>query len=177
MAKRKLKAASSFCSCRAHSIATRAAPWLKPRMPSKGPRSFTAVFTVSTLSSRPRLLSHSCWALKLRAWTSENHQPLWSSSPPLAVFSGSWLADYIEKVIRLNQSKRLKNVTLEHKTSRTGIFVAIANNTMYGSKLLNFLLCKNSLCYYVKIMVYEYILLISYHKYIKSNFFISNMHF
>uniref|UniRef100_A0A671Q229 G protein-coupled receptor kinase n=1 Tax=Sinocyclocheilus anshuiensis TaxID=1608454 RepID=A0A671Q229_9TELE len=39
-------------------------------------------------------------------------------------------------------------VTLEHKTSSsTGIFVAIANNTLYGSKLYIFLLCQKSLGY------------------------------
>ncbi len=31
--------------------------------------------------------------------------------------------------------------------SRWGIFVAIANNTLYGSKLLIFLLCQKSLGY------------------------------
>ncbi len=39
-------------------------------------------------------------------------------------------------------------VTLDHKTSSsTGIFVAIANNTLYGSKLSIFLLCQKSLGY------------------------------
>ncbi len=36
--------------------------------------------------------------------------------------------------------------------SRWGIFVAIANNTLYGSKLYIFLLCQKSLAYSVKIM-------------------------
>ncbi len=36
--------------------------------------------------------------------------------------------------------------------SRWSIFVAIANNTLYGSKLYIFLLCQKSLAYYVKIM-------------------------
>lgn len=63
-------------------MATKAAPWLKPRTPSKGPWSLTASLTAITLSSSPRLSSHCCWALKLRAWTSENHHPLGSSSPP-----------------------------------------------------------------------------------------------
>ncbi len=39
------------------------------------------------------------------------------------------------------------NVTLEHKTSRWGIFVAIAKNTLNGSKLWIFLLCQKSLAY------------------------------
>lgn len=81
MAKRKLKSGSSFCSCREHSMVTKAAPWLKPRMPSNGPSLFTASLTTVTLSSTPRLFSHCCWALKLLASTSENHQPLESSSP------------------------------------------------------------------------------------------------
>lgn len=86
MAKRKLNSGSSSgsltpCSWREHSMATKAAPWLKPRMPSNGPWAFTASLTTVTLSSSPRLSSHCCWALKLRAWTSENHQPLGSSSP------------------------------------------------------------------------------------------------
>ncbi len=40
-------------------------------------------------------------------------------------------------------------VSLEHKSSIsiTGIFVAIANNTVYGSKLYIFLLCQKSLGY------------------------------
>ncbi len=40
---------------------------------------------------------------------------------------------------------RTSFVTLGHKTSRTslGIFVAIGNNTLYGSKLLIFLLWQN----------------------------------
>ncbi len=43
----------------------------------------------------------------------------------------------------------LRFVTLEHKPvlSRWGIFVAIANNTLYGSKLYIFLLCQKSLAY------------------------------
>ncbi len=36
--------------------------------------------------------------------------------------------------------------------SRWGIFVAIANNTLYGLKLYIFLLCQKSLAYSVKIM-------------------------
>ncbi len=36
--------------------------------------------------------------------------------------------------------------------SRWGIFVAIANNTLYGSKLYIFILCQKSLAYSVKIM-------------------------
>ncbi len=45
-------------------------------------------------------------------------------------------------------------VTLDHKTSlkSLGIFVAIANNTLYGLKLYIFLLCQKSLAYSVKIM-------------------------
>ncbi len=39
------------------------------------------------------------------------------------------------------------NVTLDHKTSRWGIFVAIAKNTLYGSKLLIFILCQKSVGY------------------------------
>ncbi len=38
-------------------------------------------------------------------------------------------------------------VSLEHKSSSTGIFIAIANNTLYGSKLYIFLLCQKSLGY------------------------------
>ncbi len=37
--------------------------------------------------------------------------------------------------------------------SNTGIFVAIANNTLYGSKLYIFLLCQKSLD--IKIMFHE----------------------
>ncbi len=36
--------------------------------------------------------------------------------------------------------------------SHWGIFVTIANNTLYGSKLYIFILCQKSLAYYVKIM-------------------------
>ncbi len=36
--------------------------------------------------------------------------------------------------------------------SRWSIFVAIANNTLYGSKIYIFLLCQKSLAYSVKIM-------------------------
>ncbi len=60
--------------------------------------------------------------------------------------------------------------------SNTGIFVAIDNNTLYGSKLYIFLLCQKSSCKDVKIMFHEDILYISYHKYIKTSFLISNMH-
>ncbi len=42
--------------------------------------------------------------------------------------------------------------------SRTVIFAAIANNTLYGSKLWIILLCQKSLGYYVKITFHEYIL-------------------
>ncbi len=50
--------------------------------------------------------------------------------------------------------------------SSTGIFVAIANNTLYGSQLLIFLLCQKTLD--IKIMFHEDILYISYRKYIKT---------
>ncbi len=50
----------------------------------------------------------------------------------------------------------LTSVTLAWSTkpvlSRWSIFVAIANNTLYGLKLYIFLLCQKSLAYYVKIM-------------------------
>ncbi len=42
--------------------------------------------------------------------------------------------------------------------SRWGIFVEIAKNTLYGWKLLIFLLCQKSLGYEVKIMLHEDIL-------------------
>ncbi len=46
-------------------------------------------------------------------------------------------------------------MTLDHKTSlsRWGIFVDIAKNTLYGSKLYIFLLCQKSLD--IKIMFHE----------------------
>ncbi len=64
-------------------------------------------------------------------------------------------------------------VSLEHKSSlkSLGIFVAIAKHTLYGSKLLIFLLCQKSLD--IKIMFHEDIL---YRKYTKTYFLISNMH-
>ncbi len=43
----------------------------------------------------------------------------------------------------LNPAVALTYVTLDHKTSRWGIFVAIAKNTLYESKLSIFLLDKN----------------------------------
>ncbi len=47
-------------------------------------------------------------------------------------------------------------VTLDHKTlSHWGMFVVIANNALYGSKLSIFLLCQKSLRYYVKFMFHE----------------------
>ncbi len=39
--------------------------------------------------------------------------------------------------------------------SRWGIFVAIVNDTFYGSKLLIFILCQKSLGYKVKILFNE----------------------
>ncbi len=66
------------------------------------------------------------------------------------------------------RQKSFLYVTLDQKKhiiSLTGIFVAIANNTLYGSKLLIFLLCQKSLGYYVKIMFHGDILYISYRKY------------
>ncbi len=42
--------------------------------------------------------------------------------------------------------------------SRTGIFVAIAKNTLYGLKLFIFLLCQTSLGYLVNIIFHEDIL-------------------
>ncbi len=50
--------------------------------------------------------------------------------------------------------------------SSTGIFVAITNNTLYGSKLYIFILCQKSLD--IKIMFHEDILYISYRDYIKT---------
>ncbi len=44
------------------------------------------------------------------------------------------------------------------KISCMGIFVEIVNNTLYGSKLLIFLLCQKSLGYWVKIMFHKDIL-------------------
>jgi len=38
------------------------------------------------------------------------------------------------------QGNTLEYVCLEHRRSHTGVFVAIANNTLYGSKLYIFLL-------------------------------------
>ncbi len=54
--------------------------------------------------------------------------------------------------------------------SHWGIFVAIAKNTLYGSKLEIFLLCQKSLGYKVKIMFHEDIFYIAYHKYINLFF-------
>jgi len=51
----------------------------------------------------------------------------------------SKLYKWIRKIL---QCKSVTTVTC-----RTGIFVAIANNTLYGSKLLIFLLCQKSLGY------------------------------
>ncbi len=50
--------------------------------------------------------------------------------------------------------------------SRWGLFVAIANNTLYGPKLYIFLLCQKILD--IKIMLHEDSLYISYRKYIKT---------
>ncbi len=47
-------------------------------------------------------------------------------------------------------------VSLEHKSSRWGIFIAITNNTLYESKLLILYLCKNHKD--IKIMLHEDIL-------------------
>ncbi len=54
-------------------------------------------------------------------------------------------------------SSHITNIT------STGIFVAIDNNTLYGSKLYIFILCQKSLD--IKIMFHEDIL---YRKYIKT---------
>ncbi len=60
--------------------------------------------------------------------------------------------------IEMNVTNQPTNVTLEQKktvVSYMGIFVAIANNTLYGSKLSIFLLCQKSMGYYVKILFHE----------------------
>ncbi len=56
-------------------------------------------------------------------------------------------------------------MSLQHKTSleSLGIFVEIANNTLYGAKYEFFILCQKSLD--IKIMFHEDIL---YRKYIKT---------
>ncbi len=53
--------------------------------------------------------------------------------------------------------------------SNTAIFVAIDNNTLYGSKLYIFLLWQKSLGY--KIMFHEDYVVNSYRKYIKNLIF------
>ncbi len=58
------------------------------------------------------------------------------------------------------------NTALEHKTSlkSLGYSLFIAKNTLYGSKLLIFLLCQTSLGYYKDCMLHEDILYISNRK-------------
>lgn len=92
MAKRKPKSGSARDSCSAHSMATKAAPWLKPRTPSNGPSSRAARRSAATLSSRPALSSQRCCALKVRAAGSENHQPRDSRSPSQVPPTLSWAA-------------------------------------------------------------------------------------
>jgi hypothetical protein len=65
---------------RAHTRAANAAPWLKPRSPSKGPCLSSACATVLRASSRPRHTAGSSSAEKTSACCSENHQPRGCSS-------------------------------------------------------------------------------------------------
>lgn len=65
---------------RAHTRAASAAPWLKPRIPSKGPSLFSACATVPRASSRPLHAVGSSRAKKTSASCSENHQPRGCSS-------------------------------------------------------------------------------------------------
>lgn len=65
---------------RAHTRAANAAPWLKPRSPSKGPSLFSACATVPKASSRPLHTVGWLRALKTSASCSENHQPRGCSS-------------------------------------------------------------------------------------------------
>lgn len=75
----KGKRGSPACP-RAHTRAASAAPWLKPRIPSKGPSFFSACATVPRASSRPRHTVGSSRAEKTSASCSENHQPRGCSS-------------------------------------------------------------------------------------------------
>lgn len=65
---------------RAHTRAASAAPWLKPRSPSKGPCLFSACATVARASSRPLHTVGSSSAEKTSASGSENHHPRGCSS-------------------------------------------------------------------------------------------------
>jgi len=66
--------------------------------------------------------------------------------------------DLLKNLLEISQmSSHITNI------SSTGIFVAIDNNTKYGSKLYIFILCQKSLD--IKIMFHEDIL---YRKYIKT---------
>lgn len=65
---------------RAHIKAASAAPWLKPRRPSKGPSLLSACATIPRDSSRPLHTAGSSNAEKTSASCSENHQPRGCSS-------------------------------------------------------------------------------------------------
>ncbi len=94
---------------------------------------------------------HSCfqnrWP-KLKTELKLKH--LWEQGGPL-VFRGPMQRAYSA----YREDRLCINVTLDHKTSLKSllyfkslfIFVAIAKNTLYGSKLLIFLLCQKSLGY------------------------------
>lgn len=64
----------------AHTWAASAAPWLKPRIPSKGPSLVSACATVPRASSRPLHTAGSFSAEKTSVSCSENHQPRGCSS-------------------------------------------------------------------------------------------------
>ncbi len=79
-----------------------------------------------------------------------------------------------ERITFLSEAGFIKphSVIISHK--QHSYFVAIYNNTLYGSNLYIFILCQKSLD--IKIMFHEDILKISYNKYMNTKCLISNMH-
>ncbi len=105
-----------------------------------------------TGSSRPAVIitEKGCWGQTSKAgWgrTSERvTQPSPGYNKPLGRMYTRNVSNLDRKRMKnasLNPAVALTCVTLDHKTSRWGIFVAIAKNTLYESKLSIFLLDKN----------------------------------